>query len=394
MIDTLRFYSKIEIKKSTIASNGIINNRDMKRVQINTGNVGLVFKNGNYQKVITEGTYWLKFSQHVTVYNLTEKFHAPIASEILLQDVALANVLEVIDVSDTEIVLRHEKGNLKAVLEAGQHLYWKGLVERTFTLIDLSKIEITEIKDKNLLKDYRLVQYVRTFEVLEYEKAILLIDDKFEKILNSGTYQFWKNATSIKISKIDMRQLQLEIAGQELLTKDKAAIRINFYTQYKVVDIQKEILDNKDFEKQLYIAMQLKLRAFVGNYTLDELLDQKENIANAVFENVKDAAKNLGIQVLYCGIRDVILTGEMKEIMNQVLIAQKKAQANIITRREETASTRSLLNTAKLMEENAMLYQLKEMEYVEKIADKIGEITVSGNGGVVTQLKDIFSVNK
>ena len=122
----------------------------------------------------------------------------------------------------------------------------QGLVERTFTLIDLSKIEITEIKDKNLLKDYRLVQYVRTFEVLEYEKAILLIDDKFEKILNSGTYQFWKNATSIKISKIDMRQLQLEIAGQELLTKDKAAIRINFYTQYKVVDIQKAILDNKD----------------------------------------------------------------------------------------------------------------------------------------------------
>ncbi|EDP98293.1 hypothetical protein KAOT1_13787 [Kordia algicida OT-1] len=394
MIDALRFYSKIEIKKSTIASNGIINNRDMKRVRINTGNVGLVFKNGNYQKVITEGTYWLKFSQHVTVYNLTEKFHAPIASEILLQDVTLANMLEVIDVSDTEIVLRHEKGNLIAVLEAGQHLYWKGLVERTFTRIDLSKIEITEIKDKNLLKDYRLVQYVRTFEVFEYEKAILLIDDKFEKILNSGVYQFWKNATSIKILKVDMRQLQLEIAGQELLTKDKAAIRINFYTQYKVIDIKKAILDNKDFEKQLYIAMQLKLRTFVGNYTLDELLDQKENIANAVFENVKDAAENLGIQVLYCGIRDVILTGEMKEIMNQVLIAQKKAQANIITRREETASTRSLLNTAKLMEENAMLYQLKEMEYVEKIADKIGEITVAGNGGVVKQLKDIFSVNK
>ncbi|WP_420575082.1 slipin family protein [Kordia sp.] len=366
----------------------------MKRVRINTGNVGLVFKNGNYQKVITEGTYWLKFSQHVNVYNLTEKFHAPIASEILLQDVTLANMLEVIDVKDTEIVLRHDKGNFKAVLEAGQHMYWKGLVERTFTRIDLSKIEITEINDKNLLKDYRLVQYIRTFEVFEYEKAILLIDDKFEKILDSGVYNFWKNITSIKISKVDMRQLQLEIAGQELLTKDKAAIRINFYTQYKVVDIKKAILDNKDFEKQLYIAMQLKLRAFVGNYTLDELLDQKENIANAVFENIKDTVETLGINVLYCGIRDVILTGEMKEIMNQVLIAQKKAQANIITRREETASTRSLLNTAKLMEENVMLYQLKEMEYVEKIADKIGEITVAGNGGVVTQLKDIFSVNK
>jgi len=66
----------------------------------------------------------------------------------------------------------------------------------------------------------------------------------------------------------------------------------------------------------------------------------------------------------------------------------------VVTRREETASTRSLLNTAKLMEDNTMLFKLKEMEYVEKIADKIGEITVAGNGNVIEQLKDIFSVNK
>ncbi len=94
------------------------------------------------------------------------------------------------------------------------------------------------------------------------------------------------------------------------------------------------------------------------------------------------------------GVRDVILTGEMKQIMNQVLVAQKKAQANIIKRREETASTRSLLNTAKLMEENDMLFKLKEMEYVEKIAEKVGEITVNRNGNMVKQLREIFAVNK
>lgn len=366
----------------------------MKRVRINTGNVGLVFKNGNYEKVITSGTHWLGFNKQLATYQLTEKFHAPVASEIILQDKNLANMLDVITVNDNEIVLMFEKGNFKTILEAGQHLYWKGLVERTFTRIDLSKIDITEIEDKNLLSNYNLAKYIKTFEILEYEKGILLIDDQYEKILNAGIYRFWRNATSLKISKVDMRQLQLEISGQELLTKDKAAIRINFYTQYKVIDLKKAVLNNKDYEKQLYIAMQLKLRSYVGNYTLDELLDQKDDIANAVFENMKNTEETLGIKVLFCGIRDVILTGEMKEIMNQVLIAQKKAQANIITRREETASTRSLLNTAKLMEENEMLFKLKEMEYVEKIAEKIGEITVAGNGGVVKQLKDIFSTNK
>ena len=73
-----------------------------------------------------------------------------------------------------------------------------------------------------------------------------------------------------------MRQLQLEISGQEILTKDKAALRLNFYAQYKVVDIEKALLDSKDFEKQLYILIQLALREYVGTQSLDELLDNKK----------------------------------------------------------------------------------------------------------------------
>ena len=363
----------------------------MKRVRINVGKVGLVFKRGDYVRVITQGVHWLGFYERALVYDLSNSFATPIALEILLKDEVLANMLEVVEVKDGELVLLYEKGNFKTVLNAGRYVYWKGLIEREYVRVDLNKIYITERFDKSLFSNYEVNKYIRTFEVAAYEKAVLLVDDVYTKTLEGGTYRFWRNDTTIKIAKADLRQLQLEIAGQELLTKDKAAIRINFYTQYKVTDVEKALLDNKDYEKQLYITMQLVLRAYVGAYTLDELLERKENIAEAVFEDVKASASKLGVTVLNCGIRDVILTGEMKDIMNQVLVAQKKAQANVIMRREETASTRSLLNTAKLMEENDMLYKLKEMEYVEKIADKIGEITVSGNGNMVTQLKEIFS---
>lgn len=122
-----------------------------------------------------------------------------------------------------------------------------------------------------------------------------------------------------------------------------------------------------------------------------KLASRQEGIlAPFILQQVQDKAAALGVAVAGFGIRDIILPGDVKEIMNQVLIAEKKAQANTIMRREETASTRSLLNTAKLMEDNAMLWKLKEMEYVEKIADKISTISVNGNGVLVEQLKQLF----
>jgi regulator of protease activity HflC (stomatin/prohibitin superfamily) len=209
--------------------------------------------------------------------------------------------------------------------------------------------------------------------------------------LESGIYYWWKNPVVIQVAKVDTRQLQLEINGQEILTKDKAALRLNAWTQYKVLDIEKALLQNKEYERQLYISIQLVLREYVAGFGFDELLDKKEAIAPYMLERIKDKAEALGVEVVGFGIRDIILPGDVKEIMNQVLVAEKRAQANTIMRREETASTRSLLNTAKLMEENAMLWKLKEMEYVEKIAEKISTITVNGNGKLVEQLKELFT---
>lgn len=362
----------------------------MKRIRINTGKIGLVFKSGNYKRVVTEGAYWFLPNEHIIQYDLTKPFYPSIDLNILLKDEQLAGMLTVVEVGDNEIALQYENGNLKNVLGPGRYAYWKGVTNYTFTKADLSKIEITENIDNNTIMRKEVIPYVRAYVVEAYERGILLIDGKFSRILETGVYYFWKNAVVISVLKVDLRQLQLEISGQEILSRDKAALRINFYTQYKVVDVIKALIENKDYEKQLYILVQLALREFVGTLSLDELLEKKESISAYVLSTLKDKAFNLGVEIKDCGVRDIILPGEMKEIMNQVLVAQKKAEANVIMRREETASTRSLLNTAKLMEENSMLFKLKEMEYVEKIADKINSISLSGGNLIVDQLKDIF----
>ncbi|MGD1320440.1 slipin family protein [Chryseobacterium sp. 2R14A] len=362
-----------------------------KNVQIKAYQVGLVFKNRNLIEILKEGNQWIFGNKTVEIHEMKSQFKTNEDLNLLLKNEGLNSMLEVIEVKDGEIVLVHENGIFKEVLNVGQYAFWKDIVKREFQKIDLTKVEITEKISKTILENMKLKNFVRKFVVTNQYKGLLLIDGKLTKILEAGTYYFWNNEISVEVKAIDTRMQQMEIAGQELLTKDKAMLRINFYVRFQVENIEKALMENKEYDKQLYILMQLALREFVGALTLDELLVKKDSVGKEILENLGNKAEELGLKASDAGIRDVILTGEMKEIMNQVLIAEKKAQANSIMRREETASTRSLLNTAKLMEENEVLWKLKEMEYMEKIADKIGDITVSGNSNIVSQLKEIFT---
>ena len=362
----------------------------MKRVKINAWKKGLVFRDGNFRKLLNEGVHWIRITDQVVEYDMSKQFYSACNINILLSNVDFVNAIILVEVKDNEIALKYENGLFIEVLTAGRYIFWKGLVNYQFNIIDLNKIEVDASIEKAVLLNKLVISYVRVYTVESYEKGVMFIDGKYEKTVEAGIYYFWKNSTAITFTKVDMRAIQLEIAGQEILTKDKAVLRINFYVQYKVMDVLKALVNNKDYEKQLYVLMQLALREFVGGFTLDELLNQKDNISKYVLESAAEKTDALGVELKGSGIRDIILPGDMKDIMNQVLIAEKKAQANTIMRREETASTRSLLNTAKLMEDNAMLFKLKEMEYVERIAEKINNISVSGGNQLVDQLKELF----
>jgi regulator of protease activity HflC (stomatin/prohibitin superfamily) len=360
-------------------------------VRIKDTEVGLIYRDGQFRRLVGEGRHWCWPNEKVTRYSKAFPAHFGIDQNLLLQHEELANMLHLIEVGDEEIVLLYEEGNFQKVLTAGRHYFWKGLVNYRFITADLSKVEVTERISPRVLNSLDLRKYVRTFKVASFERAFLLVDGQMERELQPGTHYFWKNEMELSVEKADMRQQFMEVSGQELLTNDKAALRVNFNAQYRIKDPKKALLENKDHRAQLYLMLQLALRDYIGTLTLDQLLGRKETVAEKVRESAGAKAEVLGLELLDAGIRDIILPGEVKDIMNQVLIAQKQAQANVIMRREETASTRSLLNTARLMEENAMLYKLKEMEYVEKIADKINSISVSGGSQIVEQLKELFS---
>ena len=366
----------------------------MKRVKINKHQVGLVFEDETYIEVLKEGKHWLKWGQYVITYNITDEFVAPCEIGILLEDEVFRALVHLVEVSDNEMCILFRDGLFQKVLVPGRYIYWKSMIKYDFQKVDLNSYEVSNELDVKLLKRPEIMKYHRLFIVEQYREALLLVDGHLVRKLQAGSHYFWQNGQVIQILDADMRAQQMEISGQEILTKDKAAVRVNFYLQYKIVDIEKALLDVKDMSKQLYMLVQLAIREYVGTLSLDELLAKKEEVKAFVMEQLRADSQSMGVEVLGCGIRDIILPGEIREIMNQVLVAEKTAQANTILRREETAATRSLLNTAKLMESNAMLMKLKEMEYMEKIADKVNSISLSGGSQVIDQLRQLFVNDK
>jgi regulator of protease activity HflC (stomatin/prohibitin superfamily) len=232
--------------------------------------------------------------------------------------------------------------------------------------------------------------YYIKVEVAEYRKARLYFDQKLVRILDAGTYYFWRTSTKVDVGFVDTRLTQMNITGQEILTADKVSLRINFVCNYRVTDYVKILTEIDDFAEQMHVAAQLALREYVGKHKLDEILENKDQMSEFVFAKLKSKEKDLFVEITDAGVKDIILPGEIREIMNTVLVAEKRAQANVITRREEVASTRSLLNTAKLMDENQTLYKLKELEYVERICENVGNISLNGNGNILSQITAIL----
>jgi regulator of protease activity HflC (stomatin/prohibitin superfamily) len=366
----------------------------MRITRVYANKIGLVFKEGSFLRTIGEGTHWLGFGESVQIFDKIGLFDTKMELNVLLQDEQLATALEIVEVKDTEFCLVFKNGNFFKVLYAGQYAFWKSVVNYDFKIVDTSNHEIAETFDRNLFK-YTEIQYLlNKYAVQAYEAGLLIVDGKYIQKLGADMHYFWKNNSVVQVLRADLRKQAMEVSGQELLTKDKAAIRINFDLQYQIMDIEKALLDTKDVTKQLYLLMQMAIRAYIGTMTLDELLNKKTEIKAFVMEVAMEKAAQMGVELITCGIRDIILTGEVKTIMNKILIAEKTAQANSIMRREETAATRSLLNTAKLMDDNEMLFRLKEMEYIEKITEKVNAISLSGGGQLIEQLQTMFSVKK
>ncbi len=363
------------------------------KVIINNNQKGLLFKNGVLQDFLGAGKYRTGGSKSIEILPLDEEIcskNATIPQIVnkVVDRYKSDDLISEVTVKNGEVCLHYVDGVFEGALTAGRHAFWNEAGKHEFKVYSTANPKITDIPATIAARLGSA--FVVEVNVPAECKVILCYDGKTAEYLEPGRYFYWNGAVKITTTTYSMRVQSLDINGQEILTKDRVGVRVNFAAEWRVTDYKKVNETYSNITQSLYTAAQLALRDYLGGKTMDELLADRENIGNEILGELKKRTSDMYVEILSAGIKDIILPGEISQIMNSVLAAEKRAQANVITRREEVASTRSLLNTAKLMDENATLRRLKELEYIEKICENVGEITVDARSSILTQLAGII----
>ncbi|HMJ13206.1 MAG TPA: slipin family protein [Polyangiaceae bacterium] len=273
-----------------------------------------------------------------------------------------------------ERAVLYREGVPVVFLRPGAHRYW--VADPSVRLVIFDVVEPLPALTTELEAVIPAAEYIDV-TVQAHEKGLCLEQGRFVRVLEPGRYKLWTHPEArTQIVCVDMRRTEVTIAGQELMTRDKVTLRLTLTVEFAIEDPVLATQKLANLRDSVYLAVQLAARDYVAGVTLDQLLEGRDALTRYLESDVVPKVARFGVRVERVGVKDVVLPGEMKTLFNRVIEAEKAAAANVILRREETAATRSLVNTARLMAEQPILLRLKELEAMKEIAGQIKEVRV------------------
>lgn len=176
-----------------------------------------------------------------------------------------------------------------------------------------------------------------THRGLWYEDGVLT------KVLEAGRYEFdntksvfGKRKAYVEVVLVDMRERDLTIKGQEILTSDKVALRVSIIVQFRVVDPKLAIHAVEKYEDRLYSDVQLAARRSLASMTLENILTNRNQLSEDILRDVKGTAASYGVTIHRADVKDLIFPGDLQEIMNKVLAAERMSQVQLVEARTKS----------------------------------------------------------
>jgi len=266
-------------------------------------------------------------------------------------------------------------GRPTACLLPGRYLLWQLRAEVTARVVSTEPVLANEAVP-DAFRALVPATHLTRVTVLAHERALVYVDGALARSLGEGAWSVFCAHRAVSVVLVDLREREIQIVGQEVMTADKVTIRASLVVKFRVTDAERCAREVASIETALYTEAQMVARRWVAGATVDQLLERRNEARAAMRAELGERAAAWGAAVLEMDLKDLVLPGEMKTILNQVIEAEKRAAANAILRREETAATRSLMNTAKLLEQSPTLLRLKELEAWKDIAEKVNQLTV------------------
>lgn len=304
-----------------------------------------------------------------------------------------------VEAGENELLLWSQNGKLQNLIRPKEAAwFWREAAQP----YEIQRIDLSQglAIDADTVKQLQNINFgghpvfknaVHTVNVPEHHQGLVYIDNVQQPPLTQGRYHYWLVNQTVGSQVADLRLQTCEVSGQELLTEDKVTVRANVVCNYRITDAPKWFAQHQSPEEYLYRELQFAIRALIGSKSMDTLLADKQGLDTELTALIR-AKVPQGAEIDSAGVKDIILPGEIRSILTRVVEAEKSAQANNIRRREETAATRSLLNTARVMEENPTALRLKELETLEKVTEKIDKISVYG--GLDGVLKGLINIQQ
>jgi regulator of protease activity HflC (stomatin/prohibitin superfamily) len=214
--------------------------------------------------------------------------------------------------------------------------------------------------------------------VFEYERGLLYREGKLAEVLEPGRYTFWATEP-VEVEKVSLRETSHVVAGQGILTADRIEVRLSLVAQYRVTDPVKAVNGVENYTEQLHQELQLALRDVIAGRTLDQVLDGRAELAAELHRLSAEPAKRYGVELSRVGVRDVILPGEVRQVMMREVEADRAGRAELVRARHEVAAARARANTAKVLSENPEVARLQELEALVNLAGKSGNVVLLPN---------------
>jgi regulator of protease activity HflC (stomatin/prohibitin superfamily) len=364
-----------------------------KRIHIHSYEVGLYFRDGEFRGLLAPGRRWLfdpLWKTRVDVVSQRAPWLQHDKLDMIVRSGALAGRAEVLDLKDYQRALVWIDGRFSHILPPGLYAYWTGVKDVRVEAIDARQVRFVHQDFKVIVRSPLASQVLDICKVERSHVGVAFQDGEYVETLPAGEYAWWRGVADAKVVEVDLREQTLDVAGQEIMTADKVTLRMNAVVTYRVVDARQSVTVADGATQSLYREAQLALRAVVAARDLDSFLTDKDAVTGEFEEAVHRRARELGLEVVSVGVRDVILPGDMKDLMNKVTEARKAAEANLIVRREETAAMRSQANTARLLADNPTLMRLRELEVLERVAASGKLNVVLGEKGLADRVVNLL----